>query len=109
MLSVADASTRRHLVKCKRRVKKKEKVPKQLNVDNIVGFISKITPRYCDIALILMVVGLAGFGIFMIYAASNYNAQIYYGDAFYYTFKQSIGLLLGVIGLLIMYFIDFLV
>ena len=107
MLSVADASTRRHLVKCKRRVKKKEKVPKQLNVDNIVGFISKITPRYCDIALVLMVVGLAGFGIFMIYAASNYNAQIYYGDAFYYTFKQLIGLLLGVIGLLIMYFIDF--
>lgn len=107
MLSVADASTRRRIVKHKRRAKKKEKTPKQLNVNNIVGFISKITPRYCDVTLILVVVGLAVFGIFMIYAASNYNAQIYYDDAFYYTFKQLIGLFLGVIGLLIMYFIDF--
>lgn len=107
MLSVADASLRRHVVKHKRRVKKKAKLPKQLNVNNIVGFISKITPRYCDIALVLMTVGLAVFGIFMIYSASNYNAEIYYGDAFYYTFKQLIGLFLGIVGLFVMYFIDF--
>lgn len=67
----------------------------------------KITPRYCDLRLLLPVLGIVVFGIFMIYSASNYNAKIYYDDSFYYTVKQLIGLLLGAIGLGLMYFVDY--
>ena len=38
------------------------------------------------------------------YILSGENAKIYYNDPFYYTVKQLIGLVLGVVGLMIMYF-----
>jgi len=47
------------------------------------------------------------FGVLMIYSASNYNAQIYYNDPFYYTIKQLIGLVLGIVGLGVMYFVNY--
>ena len=90
----------------KRKIKRK-KTPKKVNVTKIVGFVHKITPRYCDLGLLVPVLGLVLFGVLMIYSASNYNARIYYDDSFYYTVKQLIGLVLGLIGLLIMYFIDY--
>lgn len=109
MLSVtigkANGGHNRHYV-FKRKVKRK-KMPRCLNVTKIVECFRKITPRYCDVKLLLPVIALVVFGIFMVYSASNYNAKIYYGDAFYYTFKQMIGFLLGVTGLGLMYFIDY--
>ncbi len=106
MLSVADASSARHVRVRQRKVKRK-RPPRSLNVTKIVGFMHKITPRYCDMGLLIPVFGLVIFGIFMIYAASNYNAQVYYDDPSYYTVKQLIGFVLGVVGLGIMYFIDY--
>ena len=106
MLSVADASPARHIRVRPRKVKRK-RTPKSLSVTKIVGFVHKITPRYCDVGLLVPVLGLVIFGIFMIFSASHYNAQVYYGDPFYYTVKQLIGLVLGVIGLAIIYFIDY--
>lgn len=106
MLSVADAPSTRHVRVRQRKVKRK-RPPKNLNVVKIVGFVHKITPRYCDVGLLLPVLGLVIFGIFMIYAASNYNAQVYYDDPFYYTVKQLIGFVLGIVGLGMMYFVDY--
>ncbi|MCM1404485.1 MAG: putative lipid II flippase FtsW [Prevotella sp.] len=106
MLSVADAPSVRQVRVRQRKVKRK-RPPKNLNVTKIVGFVHKITPRYCDIGLLLPVLGLIIFGIFMVYAASNYNAQVYYDDPFYYTVKQLIGFVLGIVGLSLMYFVDY--
>ncbi len=105
MLSVVASGVKTHRVH-KKKIRR-TKTPKNVNLTKIVGFFHKITPRYCDLGLLLPVVGLVIFGIFMIYSASNYNAQVYYGDAFYYTVKQLIGLVLGIVGLFIMYFIDY--
>lgn len=105
MLTVADAPVRHKHIRHKK--VKKKRSPRSLNVPKIVNVIQKMTPRYLDLKLLIAVLGLTVFGIFMIYSASNYNAQIYYGDPFYYTVKQLIGLVLGIIGLVIMYYVDF--
>lgn len=105
MLAVADAPLRH--VRARRKKVKRKRQPKSLNVSKIVELGRKITPKFFDIKLFLMIFGLIVFGIMMIYAASNYNAKIYYNDPFYYTIKQLIGLVLGVVGLMIMYFIDY--
>lgn len=105
MLSVVASVAKTHRMR-KKKVRRK-KTPKNVNLTKIVGFFHKITPRYCDLGLLIPVLGLVVFGIFMIYSASNYNAQVYYGDAFYYTVKQLIGFVLGIVGLFIMYFIDY--
>lgn len=38
---------------------------------------------------------LAAFGIVAVYSASHYNAQVQYGDAFYYVKKQLLGFAVG--------------
>lgn len=108
MLSVTDVSSSRHMRFRVRKARGKQKrQPKSLNVTRIMGLVNKITPKYCDVSLLLGVLGLVIFGVMMIYSASHYNAQVYYDDAFYYTVKQLIGFVLGVIGLVTMYFIDY--
>lgn len=104
MLSVAAAEKRPM-----KRVRKPRKVraPKTVNVQKIVSLVHKITPRYCNLPLVVAVLGLVVFGIFMIYAASNYNAAVYYDDPFYYVVKQLIGLVLGLVGMFVVYFIDY--
>jgi cell division protein FtsW len=57
--------------------------------------------------LVVSVFGLCLFGIFMVYSASSYNAVVYYDDAFYYAFKQSIGLFMGTIGFIVLSRIDY--
>ncbi len=92
--------------KVRRKMKQRRK-QRRLDIQKIVVKIHKITPRYCDLTLLLAVLGLTTFGIFMIYSASHYNATVYYDDPFYYTVKQLIGLVMGVIGIGVMYFIDY--
>ena len=106
MLTVADATSPRHVNVRKKKVKRK-RLPRTLNANKVISFISSVKPKYLDLKLLLAVLGLVVFGVLMIYSASNYNAKIYYDDAFYYTVKQLIGLVLGIVGLLVMYFIDF--
>lgn len=60
-----------------------------------------------DFLLGFLVVALAVFGVFMIYSASCYSAQITYGDKFYFVKKQIIGVVLGVIGLIVFSNINF--
>ena len=107
MLSVVPSGESNVCQKRQIRKTRRKHPPKSLNVEKFVYTLHKITPRYCDLSLLLPVMGLVLFGVFMIYSASNYNAKIYYQDAFYYTVKQLIGLVLGIVGLLIMYFMDY--
>lgn len=105
MLSVVASVVKTHRMR-KKKIRR-AKTLKNVDLTKIVELFHKITPRYCDLGLLIPVLGLVIFGVFMIYSASNYNAQVYYGDAFYYTVKQLIGFVLGIIGLFIMYFIDY--
>ena len=106
-ISGGDAAQTRKIKRIRKRKVRQKRPPKKLNLSKIVGFIRKITPRYCDVGLLIPILGLVIFGVFMIYSASHYNAQIYYDDPFYYTVKQFIGLVLGLVGLGLMYFIDY--
>lgn len=107
MLTVVSSGKAIHRTRVRQRKIKRKKPLKSVNLQKIVGIVHKITPRYCDLSLLVPVLGLVIFGVLMIYSASNYNAKIYYDDSFYYAVKQLIGLVLGSVGLLAMYFIDY--
>ena len=51
--------------------------------------------------LFALVVGIAFFGVLMIYSASSYNAEKNFGSSMYFVYKQLFGLGLGIIGMLI--------
>ncbi len=107
MLTVVSSGKAIYRTRVRQRNIKRKKPLKSVNLQKIVGIVHKITPRYCDLSLLIPVLGLVIFGVLMSYSASNYNAKIYYDDSFYYAVKQLIGLVLGSVGLLAMYFIDY--
>lgn len=49
-----------------------------------------------EIAIPILVIALAAFGVLMVYSASFYAAETTYGDAFYFMKKQLVGFVLGV-------------
>ena len=53
-----------------------------------------------NVAILLLTVALAGFGILAIYSASSYVAKTQYHDAFYFVKKQLIGFIIGLIAML---------
>ncbi len=53
-----------------------------------------------DYALLVAVTLLAVIGAVFIYSASNYSAQATYGDGWYFTKKQAIGIALGVVAMI---------
>ena len=105
MLLVADAPVR--VRKPKNKKTKRVRAARSVNVVRIHNFISKIKPKYCDTALLTVVLILCVLGIFFVYSASKYNAVVYYDNAFYYVIKQIVGLFLGIIGLTVFYFMDY--
>ena len=52
-----------------------------------------------DLLFLAAVVLLAAFGVVAVYSASSYNAEVQYGDAFYFFRKQLVGFLLGLAGM----------
>ena len=48
-----------------------------------------------DLLFLAAVLLLAGWGVLSVYAASSYNAQVQYGDEFYFFKKQLVGFVLG--------------
>ena len=52
------------------------------------------------VALPILVVLVAAFGVLMVYSASNYAAEKQFGDAFYFMKKQLVGFILGVVAML---------
>ena len=59
-----------------------------------------------DWLLLGCVVALVLLGIAFVYSASSYNAEVNYGDEFYYMKKQIIGAVLGFASMVAFYFID---
>lgn len=59
------------------------------------------------IGVFLPAILLSIFGVIMIYSASCYNASQLYGNAFFFSNKQLIGLLFGIVALIFAYFFDY--
>ena len=60
-----------------------------------------------DFILLFAVLFLVGFGILMVYSASFYSAELTYNDAYFFMRKQLSGAIIGLVGLIVMYFIDY--
>ena len=60
-----------------------------------------------DLLFLAAVILLAGFGVVAVYSASSYNAQVQYGDSFYFFKKQLLGFLLGLAGMVGIAFIPY--
>lgn len=75
-----------------------------------IGLLKSLIPsnkRRGDIFIPICVVLISAFGLVMIYSASSYQAEISYGDKFYYFKKQFTGFLLGLASMLGVSFIDY--
>ena len=57
--------------------------------------------------LVWLVLGIAIFGIIMVYSASCYTAEKNYGDAMFFATKQIIGVILGALAMAGCYFINY--
>ncbi len=60
-----------------------------------------------DVFILIIATLISAYGILMIYSASNYQAQITYGDKFYFARKQLIGFVLGLISMISISFMDY--
>ena len=60
-----------------------------------------------NLGLLLCVLGLAAFGLAMVYSASWYNSTIYHGTKYYFFTNQLIGFVLGLIALTAAYMFDY--
>lgn len=58
-----------------------------------------------DLILIFLVLTLVVFGVFMVFSASKYQAEIVYGDSYYFLKKQIIGVALGLCAMVILLFV----
>lgn len=60
-----------------------------------------------DLLFLAAVVLLAAYGLVCVYSASKYNAEVQYGDEFYFFRKQLIGFIIGLAAMAAMSFIDY--
>ena len=54
-----------------------------------------------DYILVLLVLGLVIFGIFMVYSASSYQAEVVYDDKYFFLKKQIVGAVLGLASMIL--------
>ncbi len=62
---------------------------------------------FVELLLVLAVLMLVILGVIMVYSASSYNAEIHYGNKFFYMSKQIVGAILGFGAMIGFYFIDY--
>ncbi len=60
-----------------------------------------------DYILFFCMLALVVFGVLMVYSASSYSAQLQYGDSLFYLKKQVMGVIVGLVGCIVFYFIDY--
>ncbi len=60
-----------------------------------------------DLLFLGAVVLLAAYGVVCVYSASCYNAEVQYGDAFYFCKKQIVGFVLGLAAIVGLSFLDY--
>ena len=61
----------------------------------------------CAIVLLAVTILLAIFGIVMIFSASQYYSQMNYGNKFFEMTKQMIAFFVGIIAMMLCYFVDY--
>ncbi len=66
----------------------------------------KLSSRKNSVIIIICALALAVFGCVMVYSASKYSATQQYGNQFFYLKKQIMGVAIGLVGLVICYFIN---
>ena len=69
--------------------------------------IKKHKKFHVDLVLLCSVLFLVVFGIIMVYSASSYQAELRYNDKFFFMKKQIYGAIAGLVGMVVLYFIDF--
>ena len=60
-----------------------------------------------DIPLAVVTVGLLAFGVLMVYSASMYNAEVNYGNEYFFMYKQIFGCVGGVMAMFAMTLLDY--
>ena len=60
-----------------------------------------------DFVLTVVTVLLVLFGVVMVYSASSYNAEVNYGNRFFYMYKQIFGAVMGFAAMIALSFIDY--
>lgn len=60
-----------------------------------------------DLLFLFCVILLSLYGLVCVYSASSYNAEVTYGDRFFFFKKQLIGFVLGLVAMLAIAFIDY--
>jgi len=91
----------------KRAKERKQAKERKLNYEKVIGSVLRFKPKYLNLPILASVLALSVFGLMMIYSASSYNAQVYFGNRYYYFTSQLIGFVLGVVALAVMYRVDY--
>ena len=60
-----------------------------------------------DLLFLFSVIALAAYGCLCVYSASSYNAEVQYGDAFFFFKKQILGFVLGLVAMVAISFLDY--
>ena len=106
MLKVEDAKKVKQTKKAEKK-RKPKKPPRAFNYEKVITTYSKLKPKYMHLPLLLIVLGIAAFGVAMVYSASHYNAQFYFNNRYHFLTSQAIGLVLGVVALALTYHLDY--
>jgi len=85
----------------------KTRPPRTLNYEKIIRRVSRLKPPYMNLGLLCAVIGIALFGLAMVYSASWYNSLMHQGTRYYYFTSQLIGFVLGVVLLAAAYMVDY--
>lgn len=67
----------------------------------------KFQNNLVQVCIMALVVCIAIFGIVMVYSASYYNADMQYGNKYFYMIKQIIGTVLGLSAMIVCSFVDY--
>lgn len=62
---------------------------------------------FVEIPLILATICLVVFGVVMVFSASSYNADINFGNKYFYMTKQIVGAVIGLFAMILCYFVDY--
>ncbi len=62
--------------------------------------------KQIDYILLSCVIALVGIGLLFVYSASNYSAEITYGNKYFFLIKQAIGATIGLVSMLVVMHIN---
>jgi len=107
VLKTSEPTTQPKGKRSKLKIAPSSKHERKLNYEKILKTCDKLKPKYLNLGLLISVLALSAFGLMMVFSASNYNAQIFHGNRFYYFNSQLIGVILGLVAITGTYLIDY--